>query len=164
MPHAIDVSLPSDREIRVAREFDAPRALIFACHTEPDLVRRWLLGPPGWSMPVCEIDLREGGQYRYVWRSDETGREFGFRGVYHEVVAPERVVHTEWPDGVDGADGGEAVCTLTLTEQDGRTLLVHAMHFPSTATRDQALQSGMTDGMATSYDRLEQELVRQPVA
>lgn len=163
MPNPIDVSTPTDHEIHVSRVFDAPRDLIFACHTEPDLVRRWLLGPPGWSMRVCEIDLREGGAYRYVWRSDAGDREFGFRGTYHEVVAPERVVHTEWPDGVDGADGGEAICTLTLTEQGGGTLLVHSMRFPTTALRDQALQSGMTDGMATSYDRLAREIVGQPV-
>ena len=90
--HAIDVTTPDDLEIRVTRVFDAPRSLIFECHTQPELVRRWLLGPPGWSMPVCEIDLRVGGQYRYVWRSDTDGGEFGFRGEYREIRAPERVV------------------------------------------------------------------------
>ncbi|GLC25746.1 SRPBCC family protein [Roseisolibacter agri] len=161
MPHTLDVTLPSDREIRVTRTFDAPRAVVFACHTEPDLVRRWLLGPPGWSMPVCDIDLREGGQYRYVWRSDADGSEFGFRGEFREIVAPERVVHTERPDAA--ANMGDALCTLTLVERDGRTTLTQTMRFDTPAIRDQALQTGMTDGMGASYDRLERELLQQPV-
>ena len=152
---AIDVTTPSDLEIRVTRVFDAPRRLIFECHTEPALVRRWLLGPPGWSMPVCEIDLRVGGEYRYVWRSDADGSEFGFRGEYREIRAPERVVHTERIDGADVNDD-HALCTLELTEEDGRTTLTQSMRFPTTALRDQALESGMSDGMASSYDRLEQ--------
>ena len=169
MPHTLDVTLPSDREIRVTRTFDAPRALVFACHTEPDLVRRWLLGPAGWSMPVCDIDLREGGRYRYVWRSDADGSEFGFRGEFREIVAPERVVHTERLDGAEGAEGaegagmGESLCTLTLVERDGRTTLTQTMRFDTMAVRAQALQTGMTDGMGASDDRLEREILRQPV-
>jgi uncharacterized protein YndB with AHSA1/START domain len=152
--HAVDVTTPSEREIRVTRVFDAPRALLFACHTDPALVPRWLLGPPGWTMPVCEIDLRVGGRYRYVWRGDADGEAFGFRGEYREVVAPARVVHTEWPDGTDGGPGAEALCTLELTEADGRTTLTHTMRFPTRALRDQALASGMTDGMGASYTQL----------
>ena len=154
MGRAIDVSTPSDLEIRVTRVFDAPRALIFDCHTDPALVRRWLLGPPGWTMPVCEIDLRVGGRYRYVWRSDADGSEFGFRGQYREVVAPERVVHTEWIDSGEGEPDAEALCTLVLTEDGGRTTLTHTMRFPTRELRDQALQSGMTEGMGSSYDQL----------
>ena len=161
--HAIDVTTPDDLEIRVTRVFDAPRSLIFECHTQPELVRRWLLGPPGWSMPVCEIDLRVGGQYRYVWRSDTDGGEFGFRGEYREIRAPERVVHTEHVDGADATDA-PALCTLELTEQGGRTILTQSMRFPTSALRDQALASGMSDGMASSYDRLEQVLDERPRA
>lgn len=154
MGRAIDVSTPSDLEIRVTRVFDAPRALIFDCHTDPALVQRWLLGPPGWTMPVCEIDLRVGGRYRYVWRSDADGSEFGFRGQYCEVAVPERVVHTEWIDGGEGGPDAEALCTLVLTEEGGRTTLTHTMRFPTRELRDQALQSGMTEGMGSSYDQL----------
>lgn len=161
MPHRVHVATPGDREIRVTREFDAPRDLIFACHTEADLVRRWMLGPPGWSMPVCEIDFRVGGRYRYVWRSDADGSEFGFCGEYREIASPERVVHTEWMDGAEEA--GEALCTLVLTEVDGCTTLTQSMRFPTPEARDQALQSGMTDGMGASYDRLERVMEEQAV-
>ena len=155
MPRPVDVTLPNDREIVVTRVFDAPADLLFDCHTKPELVRRWMLGPDGWSMPVCEIDLRVGGGYRHVWRSDADGSEFGFQGDYREIAAPERIVHTERFDGTPPGDATDALCTLTLAESDGRTTLTHRMRFPTAEIRDQALQSGMTDGMATSYDRLE---------
>ena len=164
--HTIDVTTPNDLEIRVTRVFDAPRTLLFDCHTQPELVRQWMLGPPGWTMPVCEIDLRVGGTYRYVWRSDSDSGEFGFTGEYREIRAPERVVHTERIDGgevVEGIDG-HALCTLELTEENGRTTLVHSMRFPTSATRDQALESGMTGGMAMSYDRLERVIGEQQLA
>ena len=80
-----EVTLPSDREVQVKRSFGAPRALVYRAYTEPELVRRWLLGPPGWSMPVCEMDVRVGGRYRWRWRSDEDGSEFGFTGTFREV-------------------------------------------------------------------------------
>jgi uncharacterized protein YndB with AHSA1/START domain len=161
MAHTIDVTTPSDREIRVTRVFDAPRSLVFDCHTQPELVRRWLTGPPGWTMPVCEIDLRVGGQYRYVWRNDADGSEFGFVGEYREVASPHRIVHTERFDGTDGGQAGDALCTLVLTEEGGRTTLTQTMRFPTPESRDQALQSGMTDGMGASYDRLEELMVAQ---
>jgi uncharacterized protein YndB with AHSA1/START domain len=163
MRHPVDITTPSDREIRVTRVFDAPRALVFDAHTRPELVRRWMLGPDGWSMPVCEIDLRPGGGYRHVWRSDADGSEFGFRGEYREIVAPERIVHTERFDGTEAGDDTDALCTLVLTEADRRTTLTYTMRYPSREVRDQALASGMTDGMAASYDRLESVLV-EPAA
>jgi uncharacterized protein YndB with AHSA1/START domain len=163
VPHPIDVLLPSDREIRVTRAFDAPRDLIWDCHTKPELVRRWMLGPDGWSMPVCDIDLRVGGRYRYVWRSDADGSEFGFRGQYREVVVPERIVHTEGLDGVETGEGGDALCTLTLADEGGHTTLTYSMVFPTAEVRDEALQTGMTDGMAAGYDRLEQVITEQTV-
>ncbi|HEX5830325.1 MAG TPA: SRPBCC family protein [Gemmatimonadaceae bacterium] len=149
MAHPVDVTTPSDRQIRVTRGFDAPRTLIFDCHTRPELVKRWLLGPPGWTMPVCEIDLRVGGHYRYVWRNDENGREFTIGGEHREIVAPARIVTLE------RFEEDEALCTLTLTEHDGRTTLTQTMEFATRELRDKALQTGMTDGMAISYDRLE---------
>jgi uncharacterized protein YndB with AHSA1/START domain len=145
----VDVTTPSDREIRVTRTFDAPRELVFECHTRPELLKRWLLGPPGWTMPVCEVDLRVGGKYLYTWRNDADGSEFSIGGVHREIVPPERIVTLE------SFMGDEALNTLTLEEKDGRTTLVQTMQFENREKRDQALKTGMTDGMATSYDRLE---------
>lgn len=162
MPRTVDVTTPNDREIRVSRVFDAPRNLVWECHTKPDLVRRWMIGADGWTMPVCEIDVRVGGQYRHVWRNDADGTEFGFRGRYREVVEPERIVHSE---RFDGAPEGEsdAICTLTLVEQGGKTTLTYAMVFPTREVRDQALKSGMTDGMGAMYQRLD-SLMAEPSA
>ena len=88
------VSAHGEREIVMTRMFDAPRGLVFKAYTTPELVRRWLLGPEGWSMPVCEIDLKVGGRYRFLWRHAD-GQEMGMGGVYREVIAPERLVSTE---------------------------------------------------------------------
>ena len=152
MPATVDVTTPSDREICVTRTFEAPARLIFDYHTKAELVQKWLLGPPGWSMPVCEIDLSVGGRYRYVWRNDENGAEFGVRGEYREIAGPDRLVHTETMDGMNG----DVLCTQTFVESGSRTTMTMAMVFDSKEARDEALQSGMTDGMAVSYDRLEE--------
>jgi uncharacterized protein YndB with AHSA1/START domain len=151
MPRPLDVTTPSPTEIRVVRSFDAPARLVFDCHTKPDLVRRWLTGTEGWSMPVCEIDLRVGGAFRYVWRNDTSGFEFSARGIWKEIVAPTRIVHTEYMDGFDG----ELLCTYSVTEGGARTTLTVTMQFASEAARDGALATGMTDGMGQSYDRLD---------
>ena len=93
-PGALQVSTRGEREIVMTRAFAAPRTLVFDAFTKPELVKRWLLGPDGWSLPVCEIDLRVGGTYRYVWRHTN-GQEMGMGGVYREIVVPERIVSTE---------------------------------------------------------------------
>jgi uncharacterized protein YndB with AHSA1/START domain len=156
MKAAVEVTTPSERELRVTRVFDAPAKRVFEAHTKPEHVRKWLLGPPGWSMPVCEIDLKVGGRYHYMWRNDENGMEFGTRGEFREIVVPERIVHSERMEGLGhGPELPEAVGTLTLAEKDGRTTLTMSIRFASQEIRDQALKSGMTDGMAMSYDRLE---------
>ena len=151
MPSKLDVSTPSDREIRVTRTFDAPPELVFECHTKPDYVKQWLLGPPGWSMPLCEIDLRVGGRYRYVWHNDENGREFGVQGEFREIHVPDRIVNIETMDGVPG----KAQITTTFEKSGAGTLFTLTMLFESQELRDGALESGMTDGMAMSYDRLD---------
>src|SRR5271167_1955115 len=92
---ALKVTTPSDREIAMTRVFHAPRRLVFDAWTKPELVKQWLLGPPGWTMPVCEIDLRVGGTYRYVWRRDSDGSEMGMGGIFREIVPHERIVSTE---------------------------------------------------------------------
>jgi len=148
----LQITTPSDREIAMTRAFNAPRRLVFEALTRPELVKRWLLGPPGWSMPVCEIDLRVGGKYRYVWRRDSDGTDMGMGGVYREIVAPERIVATEKFD--QSWYEGEAVGTTTLVEQGGKTTLTQTMLYESKETRDAVLKSPMETGVAASYDRL----------
>jgi uncharacterized protein YndB with AHSA1/START domain len=157
MTSTLQVTTPSDREVRVTRTFDAPAPLVFDAHTKPELVRRWLLGPPGWSMPVCEIDLTVGGRYRYVWHNDADGREFGVQGQFLEIVAPARIVNVETMDGMPG----ETTVTVTFEDAGDKTVFTLNMLFDSQQTRDIALQTGMTDGMGTSYDRLQDLIDRR---
>ena len=156
----LKLTTPSDREIAMTRVFDAPRQLVFDAHTKPDLVRQWLLGPPGWSMPVCEMDVWVGGKYRYVWRHDREGTEMGMGGVYREIVAPERIVNTEKFD--ESWYPGEAVDTLVLVEQRGKTTLTLTVRYESWEARDAVLKSGMESGVAASYDRLAELLASTP--
>lgn len=149
------VTAAGEREIVMTRVFDAPRRLVFDAFTKPELVKRWLLGPSGWSMPVCEIDLKVGGTYRYVWRHAD-GKDMGVRGVYREVVPPERIVHTEAFD--DPWYPGESVITTVLVEQGGRTTLTATMLYESRQARDAVLASPMESGVAQSYDRLAEVL------
>lgn len=142
-----------DLEIVMTRVFHAPRDLVFAALTKPDLVKRWLLGPPGWTMPVCEIDLKVGGAYRYVW-CHEDGREMGMGGIYREIVRPDRLVHTELFD--TAWYPGESLITTVLSEQTRSTTLTATCRHESQAARDEVLASGMESGVAPSYDRLEE--------
>jgi uncharacterized protein YndB with AHSA1/START domain len=169
MPTTIDkaqVTLPSEREVRVIRSFKAPRALVYRAYTEPELVRRWMLGPPGWSMPVCEMDVRVGGRYRWRWRNDQDGSEFGFTGTFREVQPSSRLVHTEAYD--PGTIGGEypandAIVTISFAEDAGMTTVVSLIDFGSKEARDAAMATGMTDGMEQSYQLLE-GLLREQAA
>ncbi len=140
-----------DREIVMTRVFEAPRTVVFDALTKPELLKQWLLGPPGWSMPLCEIDLRVGGAYRYVWRGLD-GIEMGMRGVYREIAPPERLVASEKFD--QSWYPGEAVGTNVLVEQGGRTTLTLTMRYESQGARDAVLKSAMEQGVAASYDRL----------
>ena len=148
----LKVAAHGDRELVMTRAFDASRYPVFDAVTKPELVKRWLLGPDGWSMPVCEIDLRVGGTYRYVWRRDRDGTEMVMGGVYREIVAPERIVATEQFD--EPWYPGEAVGTLVLVEHGGRTTVTQTMLYESGETRDAILTSQMEQGVAMSYDRL----------
>ncbi len=149
---ALKVTTRGDREIVMTRVFNAPRHLVFAAFTRPELVRQWLLGPEGWSMPVCEIDLRVGGEYRYVWRH-VNGNEMGMGGVYREIVPPERIVSTEKFD--EAWYPGEAVGTITLTEEGGKTTLTQTILYDSSEAREAVLKSPMEQGVAAGYDRLQ---------
>jgi uncharacterized protein YndB with AHSA1/START domain len=152
MKNVLDVEARSDREIVITRAFAAPRRLVFEAFRKPELVRQWLLGPPDWAMPVCEIDFRVGGRYRYVWRH-ANGNEMGMGGVYREIVAPERIVATEKFD--QPWYPGEAVGTVVLTEQGGKTTLTQTIVYESQEARDLVIKSPMGHGLAASYDRLE---------
>jgi len=156
----LTLTTPGERELVMTRVFDAPRQLVFDAHTKPELVRRWLLGPPGWSMLVCDIDLRVGGTYRYVWQHDRDGTKMGMGGVYREIVAPERIVNTERFD--QAWYPGEALGTLILVEQGGRTTLTYTMRYESRAARDAVIKSNMESGVTASYDRLAELLATTP--
>ncbi|MBY0506978.1 MAG: SRPBCC family protein [Bryobacteraceae bacterium] len=155
-PDSFKVSAPSDLEIEITRDFHAPRALVFDAFTKPALVRRWLLGPPGWTMPVCEIDLRVGGAYRYVWRKEGVS-DMGMGGLFREVSAPRRLVATERFD--DSWYPGDALDTTVFTELGEITKVTVTVRYESKEARDTARRSGMEHGMAAGYDRLE-ELLR----
>jgi len=150
--NALKLEARGEREIVITRAFDAPRRLVFDAFSKPELVRQWLLGPPGWSMPVCEIDFRVGGRYRYVWRRDNGG-EMGVGGVYKEIVAPERIVATERFD--QSWYPGEGLGTILLVEQGAKTLMTQTLAYESREARDGVLKSPMESGVAISYDRLE---------
>jgi uncharacterized protein YndB with AHSA1/START domain len=155
-PAKSTVTLPNDTDVVVVRTFNAPRALVFDAWTKPALVQRWMLGPPGWTMPVCEMDVRPGGKYRWRWRSDEDGKEFGFVGEFREVVKPSRIVHVERFDPGDlGGEMGEALVTTELTEKNGVTTNTMTIRYESKEVRDAALKTGMTDGMELSYQNLD---------
>ncbi len=148
----LQIATPTEREIVMTRAFDAPRRLIFDAHTKPELLKRWLFGPDGWSLAVCEMDLRPGGKYRYVWRHPKKP-EMGMGGIIREVVAPERLVTTERFD--EAWYPGEAVNTMVLVEQGGKTTMTLTMAYESKEARDAALKSGMDQGMAEGFDRLD---------
>jgi uncharacterized protein YndB with AHSA1/START domain len=140
---------PSDREIVMTRVLDAPRRLVFEAWTDPKHVAQWMLGPEGWTMPVCEIDLRPGGSWHFVWRRAD-GSEMSMRGEYREIVPPERLVSTEnW-----GEDWPESLTTVELTEEDGKTTIKQTSLYPSREARDAAMQTGMLEGASLTFDRL----------
>jgi uncharacterized protein YndB with AHSA1/START domain len=153
----LQVTTPTDREIVLTRIFDAPRRLVFDAFTKPELLKRWF-GPRGWSLVVCEVDLKVGGTFRFVLRGPD-GKEMGMRGVYREIAAPERSVHMESFDDYPG----ESQVTTVLVEQDGRTTLTATVLYPSQEIRDIVIQSGMEHGAAESYDKLAELLVSEEV-
>ena len=147
----LKVEARGDREIVISRLFDAPRRLVFDAFTKPELLKRWLTGPPGWSLPVCEIDLRVGGALRYLWRGP-AGEQMGMSGVFREITPPDRIVSTEKFD--QPWYPGEGVGTVVLTEQRGQTTLTQTIVYESREARDGVLKSPMEQGLGMSYDHL----------
>lgn len=150
--HTFKVTTPFDREIQITRLFDAPRHLVFEAMSKPEHIRRWWgqLGD-GYSVPVCEVDFRPGGKWRFVTRHPRGEAEF--YGVYREIVPPDRIVNTEiyapFPDG-------ESLVTTVFSEENGKTRLTVTAEYPSIEIRDLVMKSGMEAGAAASYDRLEE--------
>ena len=151
----VQVTTPSDREIAMTRVFDAPRGLVFDAWTKPELLKRWLGVRGGWTFAVCEVDLRVGGAYRFVWRGP-TGHEMGMGGIYREIVRPERLVATEKFD--EAWYEGDALDTTTFVEQGGKTTAITTVRYASRAVRDSVLQTPMLTGVAESYDKMDEVL------
>ncbi len=143
---------PSDRELVVTRTFEAPRDLVFAAFTQPDLIRRWQYGPDGWSMPVCEVDPRPGGAYRFEWEHAERGERMGAGGTFLEVIAPEHLVYTEHFD--EAWYTGECLVTVTFEEVDAGTFVTMNMRYESQTARDMAIESHAADGVSDGFERL----------
>lgn len=153
------VTTPTDTAIVFTRRFRAPRALVFDAFTQPEWLRRWMIGPDGWSMSVCEVDLTPGGRFRYVW--SRPGRaDMGMGGTFVAIDPPGRIVHRE----VFDADwtGGETTVTTVLEERGGETVMTLTVEYSSRQARDGALATGMTSGMEMSYGRLDGLLGGEP--
>jgi uncharacterized protein YndB with AHSA1/START domain len=151
------LTTPNDREIVTTREFDAPRELVWDAIYTPELLKRWFSGPPGWEMTVCEDDTRPGGTFRRVW-SDSNGKTMSQSGVYREVVPPERCVRTQVFETGGVLMGGEQLGTIVLTKLGERTIVTMTFLFESKEVRDGAVASGMEQGMAAGFDRLDDVL------
>lgn len=154
MPNSLTVATPSDTAIVLERAFDAPRRLVFDALTTPELLVRWF-GARGWRLVVCEVDLRVGGAWRFVSHGPD-GAVMGQRGVYREVVAPERLVYTEVFDNQSYA--GESLITQILVERNGQTTLTSTVRYASREARDIVLRYPMARGVAQAYERLDEVL------
>jgi uncharacterized protein YndB with AHSA1/START domain len=148
------LTFPSDTEISITRRFAAPKDLVYRAVTEPELVKRWWNAKRG-EVTLAEIDLREGGKWRYVMVA-EGGFEVGFHGEYREIVPNERVVSTEAFEGAPDPDVNATLNTMTLTEDDGVTTMTVLVECPSAEVRNAIIESGMEDGMQDAYDLLEE--------
>ena len=146
---------PGVPQILTAREFDAPRDLLYRAFTEPDLLVQWL-GPRKYTMTVERFDLRDGGTWRYV-HSDDAGNAYGFHGVFHGEASPDGIVQTF---EFEGAPGNVSLDTVTFEERDGGTTVRSNSVFQSVEARDAMVQSGMADGMEQGYERLEELLAK----
>ena len=150
------VTLPTDTQILITREFNAPKHLIYRAWTTPELIRRWWSANRG-EVTVAEVDLRVGGMWRWVMVVTDGGFEVAFHGKYQEIISNERLVYTEVFEGMPGGEGaGEALNTLTFTEKDGRTTVTTLVQTENQEDRDAIINSGMEAGMQDAMDLLEQ--------
>lgn len=149
---SLQVTTPSEREIRFERSFSAPPQLVYDAYTRPELVKRWLGAMPGWSWSVCEMDVRVGGHYRWVWKGPD-GSEMGMGGTYREVVPGERLVNTEKFD--QSWYEGEAVATVVFSGHAGKTTVTTTILYVSKEVRDGVLQSPAAGGLEMGYQVLD---------
>jgi uncharacterized protein YndB with AHSA1/START domain len=150
---AVRVTTPNDRDVVITREFSAPSRIVYDALTNPALLTRWY-AMPGWTLDVCEVDLRVGGKWRFVMRKPN-GKPVGQKGVYQELVPGERIVNTEtWEDW----DAGETLVTTVLTESAGHTVFSSTVRFPSREVRDTVLASGFDSGVQNLYTQLDSVL------
>lgn len=147
----LTVEAKGDRELVIRRAFNAPKEFVFQAHTECKYLKRWMFGPDDWSLDVCEIDLRVGGKYRWVWKKGDI--EMGAGGEYREIDRPNRLRSTEQFD--DPWYQGQALSTVTFDEHDGVTTLTNTMQYVSKEARDTVLASPMEEGLEMGYQRLE---------
>ncbi|WP_053384347.1 SRPBCC family protein [Leucobacter celer] len=157
-----ELQLIGETRARVSRVIRGTVDQVWRAHTDPELLRRWQLGPDGWSMPVCEFGAEPGQSLRTEWQNDETGDRFGFAGVVVEAAPPHRLVTTERmvsPQDPDGAGSAETLNEMTLTPVEGGTLLAYLITYPDAEIREMVLATGMVDGMETGYARLEAEVL-----
>ena len=157
----LQITTPSDRELAMIRSFDAPRDLVWDAWTKPELLKQWLGVRGGWTFALCEVDLKVGGKYRYVWRGP-SGAEMGMGGVFREVAKPERLVATEKFD--ESWYEGDAMDTTTFVERGGKTTVTTTVRYASKTVRDAVLKSPMESGVAESYNKLDEVLASRPVA
>jgi len=157
MKDTLKVAAVGDREIVITRDFDAPRVLVWEAMSRPELLRRWLAGPPGWQLTTCEDDQRVGGTFRWEWSAPD-GAGLTMSGVYREFAPPERCVRTEAFAGKDLPPMGEQLATLVLVDRGEQTSLTLTVLYPSKEARDGALAHGMDKGLAAGYERLDEIL------
>lgn len=153
------VKAQGENEIHGTREFAAPPEMVWDAWTRPELLRRWLLGPDGWVMTVCEVDLRVGGSYRYVWHKEKTGYSMGMGGVFLEVDRPRKLVNSEKFD--EAWYPGEMIGTLefvAIAGKSGKTLMYQTLRYESREARDMVLKSPMEEGLVAGYNRLDDVL------
>jgi uncharacterized protein YndB with AHSA1/START domain len=157
MPNTLNVEVSGDREIVITRDFNAPRTLVWDSMAKPELLKRWLLGPPGWDMTTCEDEQVVGGTFLWEWVGPE-GVGMKMTGVYREIVPPVRCVRTERFESNCFPQMGEQLATLVLTDKGDKTTLTLTVLYPSREARDGALAGGMDKGLAAGYDRLDEIL------
>jgi uncharacterized protein YndB with AHSA1/START domain len=150
----LQITTPNDREILIAREFDAPRQLVFDAMSKAELLERWLSGPPGWTMVECESDVRVGGTYRHLWHGPED-QKMSMHGEYREIVVPEKIARTEQFEFGCDAQAGVQLATMILRDLGQRTALALTIRYDSKPVRDAVLASGMERGIAASYEHLD---------
>src|ERR1700722_6077234 len=142
--HQLEVTTPTDTQIAMTRTLNAPREIVFDAFTKPELIKQWLLGPDGWSMPVGGVALRVGGTVKYRWRSDDGDKEFGVEGAFRTIERPARLVHDELFD--DAPEAGRAVVETTFVERDGTTTVTMTIDYGSKSVRDMVIETGMSGG------------------